>query len=334
MALRTYLSGIKTIYLKVTNDCNLNCSFCYNKGKHTVPTFKLPKGALDEFKGLLIFHGGEPMLNTKYIDSIYDEYKDRGFKFSITTNLLTNFDTLLRYAKEWENCDYIKVSYDVFGRFPNAEVEERFMSNLKKLYLSTDKDVIVSICLSEHTLSIDPKKIYDKFKRISDGLNFELLTNDSEEDISDLIPKYSEVDEWLLSLYRIYRDNNKSFYISNFDDLEKASTGIYVGCRARQCSYTVRTIETDGRMFGCPNTVFKDTGVLANICDDFVILEKKNIISSNKQETTKENKATCLYCKYNKICNFGGCYQQKWTDTCPGLKKLMQEISNDMGVHL
>lgn len=333
MDLKDYLRGIETIYLKVTNECNLGCSFCYNQGNHSKNIKEIPDGILDDFKGLLIFHGGEPMLNYGYIEKVYNRYKYSNFKFSITTNLLTNVDKLIEYCNTWNNLEFVKVSYDVSGRFKYSEMEERFLANLKNLYKKTKKDIIVSICLTKDLISYDTKTIYNRFKYISDGLNFEVLTNDSEVDIEELVPLYSEIDEWLLDLYRIYYLDNKSLYISNFDDIENAVNGIYIGCRAKKCSKTVRTIETDGRIFGCPNTIFKPEGCLGIIEGNNAILYEENISKNIKNEGRSYDEfATCITCEYAKICNFGGCYQQKhFKGECPGLKKLMKEINQNKG---
>lgn len=314
----------------------MNCTFCYNYGVHDEESFTLPHGALDYFKGLVIFHGGEPMLNTDYIDAVYDEYKDNEhIKFSITTNLLTNTHKLKEYLYKWKNCDFIKVSYDVSGRFKAGQYIE-FMRNLKDIYkISNKKDLIVNICLTKDLISIDPKVIYDRFARYSDGLNFEFLTNDSMEDISSMMPSYSDIDEWLLDLYRIYKDNKCSLYISNFDDLRKAAKGIHIGCRARQCSKTVRTIDTDGKIYGCPNTIFKADGCLGFIKDRQVYTYDNNVKSNNDVENgTFPSVMICLTCDLYSICN-QGCYQLKWQHgedrlICPGMIKLMTAIKEDI----
>lgn len=320
----------------------MNCEFCYNKGIHNSESFRLPKRALAGFDGLLIFHGGEPMLNTDYIDSIYDEYKDNSnIKFSLTTNLLTNIHKVKEYVSHWKNCDFIKVSYDVSGRYREGE-ELAFMHNLKDVYKVSKKDIIVSICLTKDLISISPKVIYDRFAHCSDGLNFEFLTNDSMDDISDLMPSYEDIDDWLLDLYRIYKDNQKSLYISNFDDLEKAAKGIHVGCRARQCSNTVRTIDTDGRIYGCPNTIFKPNGCLGIISNDGdVQIYESNCKANSDMESglncfpglELETMVICMTCDLYTMCN-RGCYQLKWQYgkdklICPGTKKLMTVIKQD-----
>ncbi|MGL5076210.1 MAG: radical SAM protein, partial [Waterburya sp.] len=58
------------VYLRTTNECNLNCSFCYQKEKHgkdhmTEEIFYNVISRLDKDNDLICLYGGEALLNKK-----------------------------------------------------------------------------------------------------------------------------------------------------------------------------------------------------------------------------------------------------------------------------
>ena len=88
----------------MTNQCQLNCKFCYT---HVVPQFNSqekrdcidPEMVIDKINnGIdlndklvkfdnIIFHGGEPLLYPKEIMQIMDGVKDKKIHFEVQTNM-------------------------------------------------------------------------------------------------------------------------------------------------------------------------------------------------------------------------------------------------------
>ena len=81
---------LKKVYIEITNNCNLNCSFCTLKKKKnkvvSVDDFNI---ILDKLKGhtnYLYFHVlGEPLLHPN-INELIDLAKNNNFNVNITTN--------------------------------------------------------------------------------------------------------------------------------------------------------------------------------------------------------------------------------------------------------
>ena len=108
--------GLETMYLIVTDCCNLDCKYCFinlnmpKDYRHTVMSFDIGKEAVDMFfanlernpqayatrKKTILFYGGEPLINftlirqvVEYMEATYKkELEDMGelFQMSIVTN--------------------------------------------------------------------------------------------------------------------------------------------------------------------------------------------------------------------------------------------------------
>lgn len=81
--------SFKKIYIEITNNCNLNCSFCvHNQRKNKYMTLEEFKIILSKLKGhtkYLYFHVlGEPLIHP-YINEFIDE-ASKDFYINITTN--------------------------------------------------------------------------------------------------------------------------------------------------------------------------------------------------------------------------------------------------------
>ena len=90
-----------TIYLKVTNACNLKCKHCYNACMNDCSF--MANEVLDKAKTFIMrfaqnnknstinvqLHGGEPCLyDVKKLIAFVDDAKADNIKYSITTNLV------------------------------------------------------------------------------------------------------------------------------------------------------------------------------------------------------------------------------------------------------
>lgn len=124
-----------TIYLKVTNACNLKCKHCYNACMNDVNCMSdeiLEKAKLfilefakkhsnDEVN--VQFHGGEPCLYdiNKLIDFV-DDVNANNIKYSITTNLVYKLTSahlmLFKKMLPYDDVPYIMTSWDPGIRFP------------------------------------------------------------------------------------------------------------------------------------------------------------------------------------------------------------------------
>lgn len=360
----------KKIYIKLTNDCSLNCKHCYNRYiESTFPKQEEipPKVFVDAVNNYLIkymkywkkktkgdvifnisFHGGEPFLNETTCDMMSailgrlrfeSKFADYFYAVDATTNLLPSdpnlFKTrvlpiIMEYFR-FEFSPFIKTSWD-FGdiRFHSKEAEKTWVENM---LLCADNGVYtkVNICLTKPLID------YRKYTNTNFGaflyilaysarineIHFEPLTANTTEDKS-LIPTYEEIDNFLLDLYEM-KDEFKSINleIDNFSDYREMLHGNFLGCRGRECTANVITIDRDLNIYTCPNT----TDCIGNVIHKPVYTARKNGSIYKQEHTPKER---CLSCEYYKYCN-GGCFQlsDDSEGNCPFYKKLFQAIYDD-----
>lgn len=318
----------KTIYIKLTNACNLQCKHCYNEIMHNhsfMSTEILNKvfnyiQTFDE-KLDIHLHGGEPLLyNLDILLDFINKTKYLKLNWTITTNLnykitekhLFLFKQMIPYG----NNPLILTSWDYKIRF-NKENLNLWKANIKILQKN---NILVQpiICLTNVLIKeISPYILFKYFKHLNIyQFNFERITNTGRAIENKLRPNNKDLQEWLLQAYKLYEKDN-TLIIPLFEGIKQSLKGIYLGCRNRSCMKDVITINPDGTLSGCPNTANINYGNLNNIN----IKKKEELIQKEKIRNIK-----CLTCKFFKYCN-GDCFQLEFDNTeCPGMKSIYQYI--------
>ena len=128
---------INTVYVEITNHCNLNCATCYNRSglnklrkeiscvqiEKIISTF-IPYGL-----NRIIFSGGEPTLHTEF-DKILDlTEKYPNLTFGVTTNGTNPHKKLLNYLNTKQNMS-LQVSLD--GSCEEVNSKTRGKGNFEK----------------------------------------------------------------------------------------------------------------------------------------------------------------------------------------------------------
>ncbi len=174
--------AVRTVTFKVTDDCNLNCSYCYqtHKKKKSM-SFETAKQFVDQLLsargdqyisqdntgGIVIeFIGGEPLLEIELIRRICDYVTERMIllhhpwlefhRFSICTNGIRYFDKRFQeFLKEYGNWTSLSITidgnkelHDACRRFPDGSpsydlVEKAVKHSLRK-YGNTGTKVTIS----------------------------------------------------------------------------------------------------------------------------------------------------------------------------------------------
>lgn len=131
----------KQLEIFVTMDCNLDCSYCYEKGQHQKKY--ISNTTIEEIKKIvkkdktflcdnLIFFGGEPMLNQKVIIDLIKYFKDT-LSYSIMTNGTIPFDNFINETKEYASNIEIGISYDGKFNYQRKSTKNKILKNYKKL---------------------------------------------------------------------------------------------------------------------------------------------------------------------------------------------------------
>lgn len=210
-----------TIYVVLTENCNLSCSHCRYSVK-TKDFFNKDKviSVLEELKDAnIIIFGGEPTLYTDRLLSVLP------YANSISTNLMCNSATL----------DIIKDLPIATSYNPSRFTKKQYFRWVKNLAKLSNKPTLL-ITLTKDLLDIAPKELFDTLPLHLIGnitFEYEIANNYTEY--------YTQVDEYLSQVY----DLNPSIPINNFEQLAKG----YI----HDCSQTYTLYPNGEIKYGCPN---------------------------------------------------------------------------------
>ena len=132
----------KKVYLEITNNCNLNCSFCIKNNRDkkfiSMDEYKIVLNKLKDYTKYLYFHvSGEPLLHPNINDLI--NLASSNFQINITTN-----GYLIKRIKDNHNIRQINISLHSFSDKYNITLES-YMENIFEVIDSLKKDTYFSL---------------------------------------------------------------------------------------------------------------------------------------------------------------------------------------------
>lgn len=296
----------------VTEDCNLNCKYCYegnNKQKSYMnlgTADKVVEFILNEIKNnpkdkyplQIVFHGGEPLLNfdiIKYLDrSITKLVVDRPISYHMTTNGTILNDEIKEFIKNKVDSfsisiDGIKESHDENRVFSNGLGSyDLVIKNVKKL-LDEGVQIRARMTFNEHNVNNLFESVVNVYK-----LGFEYIVpaidsyanwdDDSLETLSNQVEKLIE-----------FKKENEQAEISltNINLLNKEKGDCFGGI----CSFT---IDAEGLIYPCTFAVSKEDYVIGDIKRGKNCLDEDKINEFRKVNFS-ENK-DCLKCTRYDYC--------------------------------
>ena len=149
------LKDLNTL-LVVTNSCNMDCPFCYQEHTDDRMTSETAIASVKKYHDRihrLIFFGGEPLLNSKVILDVINEFPD--LEYAIMTNMTVPLDVERREVLK--RCNYITTSYSV-DRFSNNHLFKRYLEQLAWLR-SIKKDYELLLTITKDQLEIPPEEL-------------------------------------------------------------------------------------------------------------------------------------------------------------------------------
>ncbi|WP_026507931.1 radical SAM/SPASM domain-containing protein [Butyrivibrio sp. MC2013] len=162
----------------VTQDCNLNCAYCYNRTGNNIKKEYMTKEVVDDtlsfFSELrawkeantiyLNFHGGEPLMNTEIIEYVISKLNKGKMHRNVVYGMTTN-GTIYgsKQKKVLEKIDNLSISldgnkeiHDKYRLFENGSgTFETVISNAKEIQKT--KNIRIRITVTKHTI----KKLYE-----------------------------------------------------------------------------------------------------------------------------------------------------------------------------
>ena len=154
----------KRIYIEITNNCNLNCSFCSEvlkpRRNMSLEEFEVILNKIKDYTDYIYLHvKGEPLIHKDII-----EFINLADKYNLKVNLTTNGVLFDKYAKELGKCSNLnKINFSLHSENNKSNYLEDIFDNIK--YLSKDTTVIYRLwTLKNNELDEKSTKIVDKIK--------------------------------------------------------------------------------------------------------------------------------------------------------------------------
>lgn len=301
------MKNIKYLVLWLTDDCNLECKYCYAYPVFTKNkmSFLLAKEAIKKYaekKFTLVLAGGEPLLNFKIIEEIYKYLKEENYEVKI--GLQTNATLITdKMAKKLKNMDInIGVSFD-----GTIQINENLRGKTKQtiqginFLKSYNKDVSLNCVITDKNINyIENLVEFAYYMGNINGIGLDLLRI-TEKSIKNSILPASDI-----SIY----ENLKKAYIKS-KKLKKL-TGKEIGIREiEEIKYREKILCENSHY--CYASIGQSMVVLPNgdsyPCSSFV--NDKNYYMGNVLSTIKIKKLSsgkykyCQICEYKSICK--GC---------------------------
>ena len=154
----------KRIYIEITNNCNLNCSFCSKvlkpRKNMSLEKFELILNKIKDYTDYIYLHvKGEPLIHKDII-----EFINKANEYNLKVNLTTNGVLFDKYAKELGECKNLnKINFSLHCENNKDNYLEDIFNNIK--YLSPNTTVIYRLwTLKNNELDEKSTKIVEKLK--------------------------------------------------------------------------------------------------------------------------------------------------------------------------
>lgn len=317
------------IMLIITEDCNMNCVYCYEhkKNHNTMPfevAVKIVENRLQQIKQgdewTICFFGGEPFLNFSLIERVdqYIQQQHIAHYRSLKYSLITNGTVLSPKIKEWlihhKNMVRLQLSLDGYQQIhdrnrPMTDGSGSFKRIDLDFFRSLFDRLMINTVVSPQSvpeLSSNMKWMteqgFDCRAEFAIGVNWKLINyKQLWEQLEELVGYYSyEKDHALPCLF--LRKNMLSVYLPYNESFRPCGV-----CREDSC------YDTQGRIVPCNGMSFVSVGDKTNY---FSELRDKDFIFS------EEN--ICRKCEYVRVCKtcfaanyyYSGDINQQSPDLC------------------
>ena len=244
---------MKFLILKITNNCNLKCIYCYRKddtGKKEM-RFKTAKNAIDyilkkDDKLKIQFTGGEPLLNFKLIERIVDyckdQYPDKNITYAVQTNGTLLDKEIIEKIKELDikvgvSLDTIDPKDTILRPYRNGRPST--LDTLKGMYLLRENKVPFGVTtvvtnknlphlqdLVYYLISIGVRSISFDLLKPKKREHFSLMPE--EEEFRKVLEKMKDLPIYIKNLRK--RPENKYCYLNSGDLLFVSEIGNIYPC--------------------------------------------------------------------------------------------------------
>lgn len=336
---------LRTVYLKTTDTCNLNCSHCFTGGTRPARYFWDTDKVIDWFKRFMEhipkndevhieLHGGEPFLekveNIRKVTNAIREIAGDRATIGATSNLTFKLkDELLDFIKN--DLDGFGTSWDPDIRFDNEKQFELWRKNTKTVVDSRGGDkMTLNVSVSRVVTEMDQKELIKFLNSIGiKRVLFDRITlNGNAIENQHLFPSNSEINDWYLKMHKATEelDARKWFHNAALEDVyAKFENGMATcGTFCRDCEERNITVNADGTIGGCPNSAPEENfgNIDMGIAELFVSARRLDVMASERARNEK-----CFECSVFSYCG-SDCHRLLWDgDICASPRQLMKKLA-------
>jgi uncharacterized protein len=325
---------LKTLILHVTEACNLGCLYCYyseggsSSGKTKRMSSKVARRAVDflfDHSGnleevLLVFFGGEPLLNFKLITSVVEyarkKASERGKRvdFTMTTNGTLLTEEVVRFVQENNisitiSIDGFEGVHDRYRRFPDGspsygvilpkvknliEAARRRRPVSARVTLVEDAKVVPQIL--DHLLGLG--FIEAGFAPVTTGNpDYQL----GEKGMDLLLTQFKDLSRRFLQTVQ----KGEFFGFSNLIDLLVVLHQGEVMNYPCGAGLALFSVAADGRLYLCQRFTGEDEFCMGDIFEGF----NQDKLEKFREQAEISQKEACKQCWVRTVCT-GGCYHE------------------------
>ena len=298
--------------IHLTDKCNLNCAYCYEKKRNRDISFENIKNLIDyeisqkQKYSIIVFYGGEPLLQKNIIKDtiayINSKKAKTDFYYGITTNGTLLDNDFIKYMKENK---FINIAYSIDGMKSTHDLNRLTIDgtgtfdivekNAKTLLKNFDSVVAMSVITKNNLSKLSENVEYlinIGFKCIN--LLFDYFQDWQDEDLD-------EIRKQCIKITEIYADKILQEYdveIPLIDDKIRTYVKNEYDCN-EDCKLGMKTINigTDGNLYPCMQLVYNEKFIIGNCKDGIDTKARIDLIKNSK----KENEI-CKNCAIKKRC--------------------------------
>lgn len=299
---------IKTVYIEITNRCNLNCRTCYNRSGLNQTTQELSVEEIEQIINTLsrygarrfLFSGGEPSLHSHFHELLELTSRYPQYSYGFVTNGTVADPIWIEYLNTQPNLT-LQISLDGADEVQNSLIRGKgnfekvvfFAKEIKNPNLTPRLKMVIS---QSNITEVEP------FYRLALSLN--------------CVPEYAFIyrsgngsDEWES---KALSTNQKIQVMKQIEDLnQKYQTDAFFPKCTVNCPFVIGTeelslcIKTDGSIQPC-QTLYSPEFTLANVLDfqEEIFFQNLEVIHS----TAKKRATTdfgCNKCMLKSVCGRG-----------------------------
>jgi uncharacterized protein len=322
------------VILKVTKNCNLRCSYCYeSKSENITMPIKLLLKCLEEITSFsedsnIILHGGEPMSTGIAYWKTFFEYgekiqkNDKKITYNIQSNGMYINKEWIALIKKYNisigfSLDGHKKVHDKHRLTRNGKgTFEKIISNLDIISRASIEKKCLSVITKDSLSNID--SLYHFFEEQSlKSIDFLpcMIGNPKNGEKIDLTLSPEEYAEFLIKYYDLWKSGNREYTVRTFSDftkiLNKKKPESCHFIYPKICGREVISINTNGDIYPCDTFADVKEMCMGNIFTDG--LEKIYSIKKNYDfyEIANTIPKKCETCAYLKYC-YGGCLYHRY----------------------